>query len=376
MSELTVATVESNKKDPSEAIQEIGKKLKGKKQGLTILFISSFYDLDKISKAIKENLKGSIIGCTTSGELSALGYPEHSISALFLNSPRLLTKTYFIKDLNKFDNKEARKIKSSITNDLEEHKKIRPESKPFALLLVDGLSIKEEILSSTLRSVIPEVPFFGGSAGDDLKFEKTFVFHKGKFHENAAVFQTFITDHAFEIFKTQHFTPLEDSKLVITEADVSKRIVYEINGLPASEEYARLINVEESKLNPTIFSKHPIMIKVGHEYYVRSIQKVNPDKSLTFYCAIDVGLVLTVANGEDIIESLDNYLLSVKGRINPKVILACECILRRLEIIDKNLVIKASDVMERHGVIGFHTYGEQINGLHVNQTLTALALGE
>jgi hypothetical protein len=33
------------------------------------------------------------------------------------------------------------------------------------------------------------------------------------------------------------------------------------------------------------------------------------------------------------------------------------------------------DVMARHGVVGFCTYGEQWNSVHLNQTFTGLVLG-
>jgi len=37
---------------------------------------------------------------------------------------------------------------------------------------------------------------------------------------------------------------------VVTEADPAKRIVKEINGLPAAEEYARLVGVDVHELTP------------------------------------------------------------------------------------------------------------------------------
>src|SRR5690606_39804550 len=61
-----------------------------------------------------------------------------------------------------------------------------------------------------------------------------------------------------------------------------------------SEEYARAVGLEVTELTPQIFAAYPVMLRIGGEYFVRSIQKANPDGSLTFYCAIDTGLVLTV----------------------------------------------------------------------------------
>ena len=44
------------------------------------------------------------------------------------------------------------------------------------------------------------------------------------------------------------------------------------------------------------------MVRLGGAEYVRSIQKANPDGSLSFYCAIDEGLVLTLSEGRDLLQ--------------------------------------------------------------------------
>jgi hypothetical protein len=32
-------------------------------------------------------------------------------------------------------------------------------------------------------------------------------------------------------------------------------------------------------------------------------------------------------------------------------------------------------IYKRHKIVGFHTYGEQYNAMHLNQTLTGIAFG-
>ena len=98
----------------------------------------------------------------------------------------------------------------------------------------------------------------------------------------------------FKLFTADHFVSSE-TRMVVTEADPTTRIVTEINAEPAGREYARLVGLAVDKLTPMIFATHPVVVKVGGRYYTRSIQKVNDDESLTFFCAIDKGVVLTVA---------------------------------------------------------------------------------
>ena len=59
----------------------------------------------------------------------------------------------------------------------------------------------------------------------------------------------------------------------------------------------------------------------------------------------------------------------------PQLVLACDCILRKLEIAQSGLEDRVSDVLLRNNAVGFNTYGEQFCGVHVNQTLTGIALG-
>ena len=59
----------------------------------------------------------------------------------------------------------------------------------------------------------------------------------------------------------------------------------------------------------------------------------------------------------------------------PQLVLTCDCILRRLEIEQAGLREAVGDVLRRNNALGFNTYGEQFCGVHVNQTLTAVALG-
>jgi hypothetical protein len=153
-------------------------------------------------------------------------------------------------------------------------------------------------------------------------------------------------------------------------------VVTEINAEPAGREYARMVGLDVDKLTPLIFASHPVVVQLGGLEYVRSIQKVNEDESLTFFCAIDEGIVLTVARGVDLVENLEQTFADVRSRIGePELVLGCDCILRRLEIEQRGLVAQVSDVLHRNRVIGFSTYGEQYNAMHVNQTFTGVAIG-
>jgi hypothetical protein len=230
-------------------------------------------------------------------------------------------------------------------------------------------------VAHALQNELGKIPLIGGSAGDDLQFVDTQVFFSDKFYSNSAVLLLVTTTLPFTIFKTQHFLPTE-RRMVVTAADVAERKVTEINGLPAAQEFARLLGVDVGDLTPSLFATSPVVVMIDNVCYVRSIQRANPDESLTFYCAIEEGLVLRVVRGMNMVENLRQAFADVKNRIGqPQLILACDCILRKVEASQTGMSESIEELMLANHVVGFNTYGEQFQGMHVNQTFAAIAFG-
>ena len=81
---------------------------------------------------------------------------------------------------------------------------------------------------------------------------------------------------------------------MVTNADAESRTVYEINGEPAAHYYASLLGLKADELTPDVFSLFPLAVFVGGKYFIRSIQKVDlVTNGITFYCAVDIGIILT-----------------------------------------------------------------------------------
>ena len=73
------------------------------------------------------------------------------------------------------------------------------------------------------------------------------------------------------------------------------------------------------------------------------------------------------------VEHLDRSLRGLATPHRPEAILACDCVLRRMEAEEKQLTGRVSALLRAHRVVGFSTYGEQLNAMHVNQTMTGVA---
>lgn len=277
--------------------------------------------------------------------------------------------------LQDFGISQGRAFAKSMLHRLEDLTADSSAGNSFAFLMIDGLSVREEPVAHLLQAVLGEIPLVGGSAGDGLRFANTYVYHDGRFHADSAVLVVITTTLPFTTFKTQHFIP-GNERLVVTEADSRRRIVKEINGLPANIEYARVVGIPPDHLCPGSFAASPVVVVLDGTNYVRSIQKVNTDGSLTFYCAIEEGLVFRVAHGHDLEGNLERTLERLRNELGPlQLVLGCDCILRKLEITRNGLQEKVEKIMLRSNTVGFNTYGEQFRGVHVNQTLTGIAIG-
>jgi hypothetical protein len=343
---------------------------------LVIFFCSSHYDLDIIADEMRHQFDGvEVVGCTTAGEIGPVGYLEHSITGASFPSDSFSAAVGRIDRLQEFEIARGQAFARQVLQALQTNAPHADSDNSFALFLIDGLSVREEPVTRALQHALGKLPLVGGSAGDGLKFGNTYVYHDGCFHSDSAVLTLVTTPLPFKPFMTQHFVASE-LRVVVTEADTEHRLVREIDGRPAAEAYAALVGVDMENLDPMRFAASPMVVTIGGTHYVRSISKTRPDGSLKFFCAIDEGMVLRVAHGANLVDNLEQAFENVRAEIGePQLVIGCDCILRRLEVVQNHLVPAVEEVMRRSRVIGFGSYGEQYRGMHVNQTFTGIAVG-
>ena len=376
MSVQNIRMAQSCAMETRQAVEEFHAAVAQPNMELVVFFCSSEYDLDVLAAEMNRLFAGiQVVGCTTSGEIGPAGYRTHSLSGASFSLGSCVAVSGLLDRLSQFDIARGHEFTQYLLQRLESR---IPEASPdnnFAFMLIDGLSVREEPVAHALQYALGKIPLIGGSAGDDQRFAKTFVYSDGRFHSDSAALILINTSLPFRVFKTQHFVPT-DKRLVVTEADPAKRIVKEINGLPAAEEYARLVGIDVHELNPMRFATSPVVVMIDGTDYVRSIQKANTDGSLTFFCAIEDGVVLRVAHGVDLVNNLEQTFDKIRAEIGqPQLVFGCDCILRNLEIIQNGLKDRVEEILQRNNTIGFSSYGEQFYGVHINQTLTGIAIG-
>nr|WP_245320452.1 FIST N-terminal domain-containing protein [Bradyrhizobium lablabi] len=344
---------------------------------MIIVFVSPSYDpaifIEELTCQIPDT---PIFGCTTAGELAPGGWEEDSVVALGFNAADFVVAARPFLDLSGFRVDHGRSVCSELHQDFTRRTEERDcGEEAFGFLFIDGMCQREEALMSAIYTSLEDIPVVGGSAGDGLRFDKSWIFYGGRAHSDAAILILIKTRLPFRLFKCDHFEPTS-VKMVVTEADIERRIVKEINAEPAAIEYSRAVGIGDTKLDALSFAAHPVLVRVGGSYYARSIQRMDPDGSLRFFCAIDEGMVLTVAqvrNPIDATNDLFRHLIDDLGGVS--IFIGFECVLRRLAVEQYQLSREMSELYRRNNVVGFQTYGEQYRSMHVNQTLTGVAIG-
>lgn len=344
-------------------------------------FIIAFFSLGHDPALLNQLLSDAFpdvpfSGCSTAGEIGPAGMMEGGI--LLIAFPRAGFRIYsdLIADIDSFGveraTQAARRLKSLVRpNPGGPHK-----DNAFSLLLVDGLSNVEEGIVAAINWAIDDIQLVGGSSGDGLGFRRTALIHNGRVAQRAAILIMIESDVPFQVFKTQNFDPTA-IKLVVTAADPENRIVYELNAEPAAREYAAAIGLLPDDLGPFSFASYPLVVKVGGDYYCRSIRNMNSDGSLSFFCAIDEGLVFTVARPQDMLRSTASVLEELDAKLGGiDLVVGFDCVLRRLDAETHQSRHQLDELYRKYAVAGFHTYGEQYNAMHLNQTLTGIAFGQ
>jgi hypothetical protein len=362
-------------RDTAAATAELLAQLNGMQPAVIVFFASHQHDGAALSRRMKQQYpKAQVIGCTTAGEFSERGTMNGGVTALALSSDKIAkaAATLVRYERGAVDQEVmngATKIGSAIG--VADLRSADPE-KYVGIVLFDGTSGREEQVNEILGNVAPMLSFVGGSAGDGLEFKSTSVFVNDEQASNGAVLLLMESAVPFTIGKTCSFEPTEHA-FRVTKADVKNRVVYEFDGKPVLEAYAKALGITPDKLDSQVFMSHPVGLMIDGEAWIRSPQCTVDGGGLKFFCNIAQGMKVRIMKSTDLVADSHRAIESARKLLGAPISggLAFNCVLRRLEMDAKQLHEGFLDSFRGMQVSGFHTYGETWLG-HINQTLTAV----
>ncbi len=365
---MSIQVYYSEKRDASSAIAEIREKSSGVNAKAVVYFASSIYDPSQLSSQMSGLFpNAAVFGCSTAGEIVSGKVLKNSLAVMVLGPDKINDVHVALVENIKTENKVSdafRQFENYFGTPMQK----MDITKYVGIILTDGMQGAEEKLMERIGD-LTDVTFIGAAAGDDLQFKSTTVYANGKSYTNAAVLALLKPAVGFDFLKTQSFYPMNE-KLVATKVNEAARTVVEFNKKPASEAYAEALGISAGEASKR-FMTNPIGLMIGNEPYVRSPQQIQ-GKDMVFYCNVKEGMELSLLQSTDIVNDTKEALKAkVKEMGSVSGIINFHCILRTLELEQKNQTAAYGKIFSDIPTIGFSTYGEEFIG-HINQTSTML----
>jgi hypothetical protein len=352
---------------------------------LLIVFCSDALDLEAVVHQIRERSGGvPLIGCSTAGEIATGGPGDASVVVTAIGGPGFSVATGLATgaaaDLRAAGATAAR----CMTN-------TEPRAHQVMLLLTDGLAgDQQEIVRGAYQVLGAGVRLVGGSAGDDLRMQRTFQFHDDQVLTDAVVAAGIASDGPLGI-GVRHGWRKTGDPMLVTRSGGNR--VYTFDDEPALDVYLERLGLAEHLPDPariaTIAQTHPLGLsrRIGEEQ-IRFISGGDfEQRSLTCIAEVPQGGLVWIMEGDaaSVLAATDaacGESLAALGGKAPLGMLAFDCIARRGVLGDDGIIKEISRVAALAGgapVAGFYTYGEiartqGMSGFH-NQTLVVLSIG-
>ena len=351
---------------------------------LVICFGSSEYDLiktgmDEIYHVFKNSI---IIGCSTAGEIYNNELYENSLSIAVIKFEKSMIKLETHK-LN--SSEESYDVGIDLANNLYE------DDLKGIFVLSDGLNVNGSQLTKGLNTILKEnnIVVTGGLAGDDDKFEKTWLLIDNKPQANYVSALGFYGNELNISHGSQGGWSKFGIKRTVTKSH--NHVLYELDNKPALEVYKTYLGLNSKDL-PSSGLFYPLMIKEDSdaEEKVRTILAINEKEgSITFAGDIPVGstVMFMKASFSELIEGANEAASSetiLEHKDEKAINLAISCVGRKLVLGQKSeeeIEAVTKNFSDNILQVGYYSYGEisPLNSgacdLH-NQTMTLTLIWE
>ncbi|WP_299112265.1 FIST N-terminal domain-containing protein [uncultured Winogradskyella sp.] len=352
------------------------------KPNLILLFVSLLFKPKRelISELYKRFPDATLIGCSTSGEISGSKVSDNtvSLSAIELEKVTCKLATVDIIDIDK-----SYGAGSILAKQLE------GEDLKHAIVFSDGSNINGADLVSGLKSVFHNTSITGGLSGYNIDSKEAFIIANTAIESKKIVGLGFYGKELNVSYGSNGGWNSFGADRLVSKS--KKNIVFELDGLPALEVYKKFLGDKAYDL-PTSALSFPFSMRVN-EFdipVVRTVRAINEEnQSLIFAANVPKGsyLRLMKSNVDRLIKGAEDSAKKAVEAINqkPDLTILVSCIGRRLLL--KQLVEEEVEAVEEvlginSKITGFYSFGEIAPfgesspcELH-NQTMTVTTLSE
>lgn len=371
------------------AIREALEKL-GTQAHLAICYCSPKYDYQAVVDVIRRETGGApLVGCSSAGEFTESEVASESIAVAVIASDTHRFHTAWADGLEEDPDRCVQAALAKLPAEVEGH--------PYRsfLLYHDGLVGKgEEAVVAAMLHLGAGARFSGGSAGDDLAFEKSYVFCDDQVARDAVALCLWSSKVPLPI-SVKHGHQPASPVLAVTKAEGS--VLYEVDGRNAWEVWkehtrdaAAKVGIDVDALdNPTdvgaFLIRYELGLLTGEEYKVRVPLSKNEDGSLNFACTIFPGSKFRIMESFKE-KQIEAAAIAAKQAVSDPIaadragVLVFDCVCRGI-ILGDEFGQGVAAIRQQVGdvpMIGFETYGEicmregEFSGYHNTTTVVTV----
>lgn len=358
----------------SRAVAALHEQFAGFPVKALVFFASYHYDGAETARLIKEAFPGAVtLGCSSSAEMCRGVIDTGSIAALAFSDEGLEEVAVAVARNISTDPGASDKAIAALEEQLGDALISLDYRRHFGIVLFDATAQNTEQVVERIGNKT-DVIFVGGKASDDFSLRHIRVYLNGESHTDGAVLAVLKPRGGFSLLKTQSVDVL-DASFVATRVEQKESVVFELDGAPAAEKFAKAIGVAVADLNDSHFMKYSFGVMAEGEPFIRSVHSVLPDGGLRLFCSVPENQKLFLTRMGGIVSKTASALEEKRrslGSISALIDFDCA---------HRDLTLEANDERAAYGKlfdgtesIGFATFGE-IYIVNVTQT-SVMALFE
>jgi len=324
-----------------------------------------------------------IIGCSTSGEITATGVYDDSLQ---------ITAILWEKAVQRVTHTKMTGMQNSFETAVTLAKQLKSDSLKAVLVYSDGLNVNGSELLEGFKSELGETPIMGGMAGDGFNFNKTLQLFNDTSSDGLVIAVGLYGNSLIAATGVGRGWKPYGPPRKVTKSD--KNVVLELDGKPALPLYNMYIGAHSAKELPGSGLKFPFaVIEEGKRDIekIRTLLAIDPKtNSLTFAGNVDEGETVRLCQSthDRLVEGAGDaaHLVSSHANVNQTGLAICvSCVGRKgvmADLVADEVKLVQQILGNQTAITGFYSYGEfaprpdtNDSVLH-NQTMTIGYLSE
>lgn len=338
----------------------------------------------KLQSTLKERYPtAQIIGCSTSGEITASGVYDDSLQ---------ITAILWEKTVQRVTHTKMSGMQNSFETAAGLAKQLKADSLKAVLVYSDGLNVNGSELLEGFKSVLGEIPIMGGMAGDGFNFSRTVQIFNETIGDGLVIAVGLYGNHLVAATGVGRGWKPYGPPRKVTKSE--KNIVLELDGKPALPLYNLYIGAHSAKDLPGSGLKFPFaIIEEGKRDIekIRTLLAIDPKtNSLTFAGNVDEGETVRFCQSthDRLVEGAGDaaHLVKDNTNMNQTGLAVCvSCVGRKgvmADLVADEVKLVQQILGNQTAITGFYSYGEfaprpdtSDSVLH-NQTMTIGYLSE